>query len=98
MKNTDKSLQKEPSAFGKHIAEARLRAGSTQVELSKRLSVTQQVVAACERRNVALRAEQIRTLAETLRTTADYRIGISASWKGTKGPLGKARQVFEQVS
>jgi len=98
MENTDKSLQKEPSEFGKRIAEARLRAGLTQVELSKRLGVTQQVVATWERRNVALRAEQIRTLAETLGTTADYLIGISASWKGTKGPSGKVRQVFEQVS
>jgi transcriptional regulator with XRE-family HTH domain len=98
MADKEKSLQKEPSEFGKRIAEARLRAGLTQVELSKRLGVTQQVVAAWERRNVALRAEQIRTLAEALGTTADYLIGIAANWKGTKGPSGKVRQVFEQVS
>jgi len=98
MVNTDKSLKGNPSEFGKRIAEARQRAGLTQVELAKKLGVTQQVVAAWERRNVALRAEQIRTLAEALGTTADYLIGISASWKGTKGPSGKVRHVFEQVS
>jgi hypothetical protein len=37
-------------------------------------------------------------LAEALGTTADYLIGIAATWKGTKGPSGKVRQVFEQVS
>lgn len=31
-------------------------------------------------------------------TTADYLIGISGTWKGSKGPSGKVRQVFEQVS
>ncbi len=69
MVNTEKSLKREPSEFGKRIAEARLRAGLTQVELARRLGVTQQVIAAWERRNVALRAEQIRTLAEALGTT-----------------------------
>jgi transcriptional regulator with XRE-family HTH domain len=98
MVDTEKSLKREPSEFGKRIAEARSHAGLTQVELAKRLGVTQQVVAAWERRNVALRAEQIRTLAEALGTTADYLIGIATNWKGTKGPSGKVGQVFEQVS
>ena len=30
--------------------------------------------------------------------TADYLIGISATWKGSKGPSGKIRRIFEQVS
>ncbi len=80
------------------MAEARERAGLMQAELAKRLGVTQQVVAAWERRNIALRPEQIRTLAEALSTTADYLIGISGKWKGVKGPSGKVRHVFEQVS
>jgi len=90
--------KREPSEFGARIAEARRRAGLTQVELAGRLGVTQQVVAAWERRNVALRAEQIKVLAEALGTTADYLIGIEVAWRGTKGPSGKVRQVFEQVS
>jgi transcriptional regulator with XRE-family HTH domain len=98
MINADKLSKREPSEFGRRIAEARMRAGLTQVELAKRLNVTQQVVAAWERRNVALRAEQIKTLAEALGTTADYLIGIAANWKGSKGPSGKVRQIFEQVS
>jgi transcriptional regulator with XRE-family HTH domain len=88
----------DPPEFGRRMAEARDRAGLTQAELAKRLGVTQQVVAAWERRNIALRPEQIRTLAEALGTTADFLIGISGTWRGGKGPSGKVRDVFEQVS
>jgi transcriptional regulator with XRE-family HTH domain len=98
MVKNGKTPRREPSEFGTRIAEARRRAGLTQVELAGRLGVTQQVVAAWERRNVALRAEQIKILAEALGTTADYLIGIAVTWRGTKGPSGKVRQVFEQVS
>lgn len=83
MENADKP-KKEPSDFGRRIADARRCAGLTQVELSKKLGIKQQVLAAWERRNVALRAEQIRSLAEALGTSADYLIGISVNWKGVK--------------
>jgi len=98
MANTGKFTKRKPSEFGRRIAEARRRACLTQAELAKKLGVTQQVIAAWERRNVALRAEQIKTLAEALGTTADYLIGISVNWKGIEGPSGKVRHVFEQVS
>jgi transcriptional regulator with XRE-family HTH domain len=88
----------ERPEFGQRMAEARERAGFTQIELAKRLGVTQQVIAAWERRIIALRPEQIKAIAQALSTTADYLIGISESWKGSKGPSGKVRQVFEQVS
>jgi len=39
MANTDNSLKKKPSEFGRRIAEARQRAGLTQVELAKKLGV-----------------------------------------------------------
>jgi len=80
------------------MSEARERAGLTQSELAKKLGVTQQVVAAWERRIIALRPEQIKAIAQAINTTADYLIGITESWKGAKGPSGKVRQVFEQVS
>ena len=105
MMNTDISLgtkqKKEPSDFGRRMADARRSAGITQVELAQMLGVNQRVVAAWERKNVALRAEQIRSLAESLNTSADYLIGISGSMsrkKGIRGPSGKVRQVFEQVA
>jgi hypothetical protein len=66
--------------------------------LAKKLDVTQQVIAAWERRVIALRPDQIKALAQAINTTADYLIGISENWKGAKGPSGKVRHVFEQVS
>ena len=106
MMNTDISLgtkqKKEPSDFGRRMADARRLVGLTQVELAQMLGVNQRVVAAWERRNVALRAEQLRSLAEALNTSADYLIGISdrisSVKKGIRGPSGKVRQAFEQVA
>ena len=106
MMKMDKSLgieqKKETPDFGRRMADARRQAGLSQVELAKMLDVNQQVVAAWERKNVALRAEQIRSLAEALNTSADYLIGISdkmsRSGKGIRGPSGKVRQAFEQVA
>jgi transcriptional regulator with XRE-family HTH domain len=84
--------------FGQRMAEARERAGLTQTELAKKLGVTQQVVAAWERRVIALRPEQIKSIVQAINTTADYLIGITENWKGSKGPSGKVRHVFEQIS
>ncbi len=80
------------------MAEAREHAGLTQTELAKKLGVTQQVVAAWERRVIALRPDQIKALAQAINTTADYLIGIVENRKGANGPSGKVRHVFEQVS
>jgi transcriptional regulator with XRE-family HTH domain len=88
----------ERPEFGQRMAEARERAGLTQSELAKKLGVTQQVIAAWERRIIALRPDQIKALAQAINATADYLIGISENWKGAKGPSGKVRHVFEQVS
>jgi len=99
MKNTDKLSVNEPPDFGKRMAEVRRRIGLTQVELAKILGVNQQAITAWERQNVALRAEQLRSLAEALNTSSDYLIGISDKMKETSGsPSGKVGRLFEQVS
>jgi transcriptional regulator with XRE-family HTH domain len=99
MKNMDKSPVKETPDFGRRMADARRRAGLTQVELAKMLGVNQQAITAWERQNVALRAEQLRSLAEALNTSSDYLIGISNGMKETKASSsGKVGRLFEQVS
>ena len=99
MKNTDKSLVKESPDFGRRMADARRRAGLTQVELAKMLGVNQQAITAWERQNVALRAEQLRSLAEALNTSSDYLIGISDNMKEANAtPSGKVGRLFGQVS
>jgi hypothetical protein len=47
---------------------------------------------------MSVRPEQIKAIAQAINATADYLIGITESWKGSKGPSGKVRHVFEQVS
>jgi transcriptional regulator with XRE-family HTH domain len=99
MKNTDKSLVKEQPDFGRRMADARRRAGLTQVELAKMLGVNQQAVTFWERQNVALRAEQLRSLAEALNVSSDYLIGVSPHRNETNAlPSGKIGRLFEQVS
>ena len=84
----------ERSSFGQRLNEARERAGLTQTELAQKLGVIQQVVAAWERRDSALKPEQIKALAQVLGTTTDYLLGVVESPKAPKGPSGKARHVF----
>ena len=99
MKKTDNSLVKEPPDFGRRMADARRRVGLTQVELAKMLGVNQQAITAWERQNVALRAEQLRSLAEALNTSSDYLIGISDRMKETTAsPSGRVGRLFDQVS
>lgn len=89
---------KERSSFGQRLAAAREQASVTQVELAQKLGVIQQVIAAWERRDSALKPEQIRSLAIALGTSTDYLLGMSEMPKSGNEPSGKTRQVFAKVS
>ena len=90
--------QKERTEFGDRLAAARETAGLTQVQLAKKLGTTQRVVTYWEREPVALRADQLASLADTLNVSADYLLGRDKTPKRGNGPVGKLRQVFEQAS
>ena len=60
------------------------------------MGVSQQVVAAWERRSKALRSDTLVKLAEILRVSTDELLGLKTS--GNSGPRGKVRRVFEDVS
>jgi len=85
------------SDFGQRLYYARERAGLTQAQLADKLGVVQQVVAAWERRDCALKPSQVAEIAQTVGVSSDYLLGISNSLK-SKGPIGKMRQVFEAAS
>ena len=84
--------------LGERIASARQQAGLTQEQLAQKLGVTQRVVTYWEREPVALKPEQLASLAAALRVTADFLLGRQESKARGPGPTGKARQVFERVS
>jgi len=62
------------------------------------LGVTQQSYAVWERRPTALKPEQLVDLARVLDTNVDELVGFNPKPKRRGGPVGKVRQVFEEVS
>ncbi|MGH8020584.1 MAG: helix-turn-helix domain-containing protein [Opitutaceae bacterium] len=89
---------KEASFLGSLIAQARQQAGLSQYELADKLSVSRNLIAQWERSAVALKAEQLLALSETLGVTVDVLLGRGETIKRGTGPAGRARQVFERVS
>jgi transcriptional regulator with XRE-family HTH domain len=84
--------------FGDRLATAREEAGLTQSQLAHKLGTTQRVITYWERGTVALRADQLRALADLLDVSADYLLGKESSKPHNSGPVGKMRQLFEAAS
>lgn len=61
--------------FGERLTAARLEAGLTQTDIARKFHVLQQTVAKWERNNVALRPDQLVTLADLLNVSTDYLLG-----------------------
>jgi len=64
---------------GESIREARLRSGYTQVEVSKKLKVTQQAVTAWESGKAEPRASMLVKLAKLYDTSVDSLLGLDSS-------------------
>jgi transcriptional regulator with XRE-family HTH domain len=75
---------------------AREQAGLSQVQLAERMGVSQQVVAAWERKAKALRSDTLARLAKILKVPTDQLLGIKTS--RSKAPAGKARRVLDDLS
>ena len=88
----------ERADFGVRLHAVREAAGLTQQRVAEQLGITQASYALWERRNVALRADQIAQLAQILGVSTDALLVGTAQGKARGGPVGKARRMFEQVS
>jgi len=84
--------------FGARLHALREEAGLTQAQVAEKLGISQRAYAFWERETVALRAEQLATLAQVLGVTVDALVGRQAAKQRGAGPVGKARRVFEKVS
>ena len=84
--------------LGQRIAQARQQAGLSQNELADKLGIGRCNIAQWERVAVALKAEQLAALADTLGVSVDALIGRKADGRRGGGPVGRARAVFERVS
>jgi transcriptional regulator with XRE-family HTH domain len=98
MSQMGRPTDRKRTAFGERLAVARETAGLSQRELADKLGVRQSVLSWWERQPVALRPEQLTTLAEILGTTTDQLLGRNTEKKRGTGPTGKAKKIFDAVS
>lgn len=86
------------TAFGERLFQARSKAGLSQAQVADTLGITQQSFAGWERRETALKPEQLARLAEILDVSVEHLLGAGAARPRGVGPVGKLRQVFERAS
>jgi transcriptional regulator with XRE-family HTH domain len=84
--------------FGERLRALREAAGLSQQQVADKLGMTQTAYAWWERNPVALRPDQLQSLAAALNLSVEELIGTNGSKKRGSGPVGKARQMFERVS
>lgn len=84
--------------FGERLRALRETAGLSQQQVADKLGMTQTAYAWWERNPVALRPDQLQSLAAALKVGVDELMGAAQSKKRGAGPVGKARRVFEAVS
>lgn len=95
---TGRPAKTKRSDFGARLHAAREAKGLSQAQMADKLGLAQQSYAAWERRNVALRADQLQQLAEILDVGVEQLLGHAAKPARAAGPVGKLRQVFESAS
>lgn len=84
---------------GQRLAELRKKAGLSQYELARLLDVPQSNIAFWEHSDKPPRSELLPKLAEILGVKLEDLIYIEGkATRKISGPIGKMRQVFEQVS
>lgn len=95
---TGRPAKSKRSQFGTRLHAAREAKGLSQAQVADKLGIAQQSYAAWERRDVALRADQLQQIADVLGVSADHLLGQAAKPARATGPVGRLRQVFESAS
>jgi len=97
MKTGRPSKQKRPE-FGQRLHELREAAGLSQQQLADKLGLSQRAYSHWERRPVALRPDQLQSLAAALNLPVEALLASGENKKRSSGPVGKMRQLFEAAS
>ena len=95
---TGRPAKTQRTAFGEHIHTLREAAGLSQQQVADALAISQPAYALWERRDVAVRIDQLHKLSDVLGTPLEDLVNHTASTKRRGGPQGRARQTFEDVS
>jgi DNA-binding XRE family transcriptional regulator len=90
--------RREFSEFAARLRALRLAAGLTQQQVAERLDIAQSSYALWERRDVALKPDQLVKLAEILGIWVGELLSESEATRRARGPSGRARQAFETLS
>lgn len=95
---TGRPAKQPRTPFGERLHAAREAAGLSQAHVAEQMKVAQSAYAMWERRTVALKPEQIATLAELFNVPVEHLFGrpITKSQRG--GPVGRLRRVFADAS
>lgn len=95
---TGRPAKRERTPFGQRLHMLREQAGLSQEQLGAKLGLSQRVYAYWERHPVALRPDQLLSLAEALNVSVDDLVGTNGKKKRGAGPTGKMKQLFEAAS
>jgi transcriptional regulator with XRE-family HTH domain len=95
---TGRPAKSKRSEFGARLHAAREARGLSQAEVADKLGIAQQSYAAWERRDVALRADQLQQIADVLSLGIEQLLGNAPKPVRIAGPVGRLRQVFENAS
>ena len=97
MMNTGRPTRSKRTDFAERLCRLREATGLSQREVARRLGIAQSSYANWERFNVALKPEQLLSLAKVLGVdVADLLKDTGTKRRG--GPTGKMRQLFEVAS
>lgn len=95
---TGRPAKKERTAFGQRLHTLREQAGLSQQQLADKIGLTQRAYAYWERHPVALRPDQLLSVAQALNVSVDDLVGTNGTRKRGSGPTGKMKQLFEAAS
>lgn len=84
--------------FGERLRALREAAGFSQQQVADKLGMTQTAYAWWERNPVALRPDQLQSLAAALKVSVEELMGTAPNKRRGSGPVGKLRLVFEKAS
>ena len=89
--------QSKRSAFGERLFNARRKKGVSQHEAAELMQIAQQTYASWERRDIAIKPEDIVKLAEIMETSVSFLLGCEEEPAKQNGPTGKLRKLTDDV-
>jgi len=95
---TGRPPKQNRSPFGERLHTLREQMGLSQQQVAEKIGMSHRAYAHWERRPVALRPDQLQSLASALNVSVEDLVGNTASKKRGTGPAGKMRQLFEAAS